>query len=173
MKLITESAYVPENFTGIAEYKNEYKEWHKNGKLHREDGPAIEYANGDKEWYKNGQLQREDGPAVEDANGDKFWYKNGQLHREDGPAMEYANGTKYWYKNGIEVSPMRFRLENMMKFLRRYNYRAVLMAFIWAALIYVILSLAIFQYLNPKSNDMSLFREFMSVVKMEKLETYQ
>ena len=24
-----------------------------NGKLHREDGPAVEYANGDKEWYVN------------------------------------------------------------------------------------------------------------------------
>jgi len=25
-----------------------------NGKLHREDGPAIEFANGDKSWYLNG-----------------------------------------------------------------------------------------------------------------------
>jgi hypothetical protein len=25
-----------------------------NGKLHREDGPAIEYAYGRKEWYLNG-----------------------------------------------------------------------------------------------------------------------
>ena len=27
---------------------------YKNGKLHREDGPAIEYANGSKEWWLNG-----------------------------------------------------------------------------------------------------------------------
>ena len=26
-------------------------EWRLNGKLHREDGPAIEYANGVKSWY--------------------------------------------------------------------------------------------------------------------------
>ena len=26
-----------------------------NGKLHREDGPAIEWANGDKEWWLNGE----------------------------------------------------------------------------------------------------------------------
>ena len=30
------------------------KEWRINGKLHREDGPAIEFANGNKEWYYKG-----------------------------------------------------------------------------------------------------------------------
>jgi len=29
------------------------KFWSLNGKLHREDGPAIEYSNGDKVWYLN------------------------------------------------------------------------------------------------------------------------
>ena len=29
------------------------KSWHLKGKLHREDGPAIEYSNGDKRWYLN------------------------------------------------------------------------------------------------------------------------
>ena len=36
-------------------YPNGTKEWWLNGKLHREDGPAIEYANGNKEWCLNGQ----------------------------------------------------------------------------------------------------------------------
>ena len=27
------------------------KRYYLNGKLHREDGPAIEYANGTKRWY--------------------------------------------------------------------------------------------------------------------------
>ena len=30
------------------------KRWYVNGKLHREDGPAVEYANGSKHWYLNG-----------------------------------------------------------------------------------------------------------------------
>jgi len=77
------------------------KRWkNTNGKLHREDGPAIEYANGDKVWYINGIKHRLDGPAVEDVNGDRFWYKNDKRHREDGPAIEYATGNKYWYING-------------------------------------------------------------------------
>ena len=29
------------------------KFWWSHGKLHREDGPAVEWANGDKEWYLN------------------------------------------------------------------------------------------------------------------------
>ena len=74
-------------------------EWFLNGKLHREDGPAIEYADGDKFWYKNGKYHREDGPACE-FDGTKEWFLNGKYHREDGPAIEYASGTKCWCKNG-------------------------------------------------------------------------
>jgi hypothetical protein len=45
---------VPNNFTGIVEYLYGTKEWFKEGKLHRENGPAIEYANGYKEWWIEG-----------------------------------------------------------------------------------------------------------------------
>jgi hypothetical protein len=31
------------------------KFWYLKGKLHREDGPAIEYADGDKSWWLNGE----------------------------------------------------------------------------------------------------------------------
>jgi hypothetical protein len=59
----------------------------------------IKYDNGDKEWYKDDKLHREDGPAIELADGGSEWYLNGQLHREDGPAIEYADGNKTWYLN--------------------------------------------------------------------------
>jgi NTP pyrophosphatase (non-canonical NTP hydrolase) len=78
----------------IDEYGSKY--WYLNGKLHREDGPAIEGAGGAKSWYLNDKLHREDGPAVEWADGYKEWYLNGKLHREDGPAVEYTDGTKEW-----------------------------------------------------------------------------
>ena len=77
------------------------KHWYLNGKLHREDGPAIEWANGDKHWYLNGELHRERGPAVEGVNGYKRWYFNGKLHRERGPAVEEVNGYKEWWLNGV------------------------------------------------------------------------
>ena len=80
---------------------NKEKCWYLNGKLHREDGPAIERANGDKEWYINGRRHREDGPACERANGDKYWWINDKIHREDGPAVEYENiAARHWYIHG-------------------------------------------------------------------------
>lgn len=45
---------IPKNFTGIAEYPNGDRECYKEGKLHREDGPAVEYSNGEKEWWIDG-----------------------------------------------------------------------------------------------------------------------
>jgi hypothetical protein len=84
------------------------KRWYFNGKLHREDGPAIEWADGDKEWYINGNRHREDGPAIEWRDGQREWCINGELHREDGPAVESADGSKYWYINGKKLTQKQF-----------------------------------------------------------------
>ena len=66
-------------------------------------------ANGTKYWYLNGKLHREDGPAIEYANGEKQWYLNDKLHREDGPAVELANGETRYYINGNHIP----QLDNM------------------------------------------------------------
>ena len=58
------------------------------------------YENGTKEWYLNGKLHREDGPAIKDHYDNKYWYLNGKIHREDGPAAENKNGHKEWWING-------------------------------------------------------------------------
>jgi hypothetical protein len=34
---------------------NGAKYWYLNGKLHREDGPAVKYSDGEKYWYLNGE----------------------------------------------------------------------------------------------------------------------
>jgi hypothetical protein len=61
--------------------------------------PEID-KEGNKRWYNSkGKLHREDGPAVEHSDGSKYWWVNGKLHREDGPAVEYTDGSKYWYLN--------------------------------------------------------------------------
>ena len=83
---------------------NGSKHWYLNGKLHREDGPAIESADSSKSWWLNGKLHREDGPAVEWASGSKTWYLNDKPHREDGPAVEWVDGSKFWYLNGKRVT---------------------------------------------------------------------
>jgi hypothetical protein len=73
--------------------------WCLNGKLHREDGPAIIYADGARCWYQNDELHREDGPAIIYADGTQHWYLNNKRHREDGPAIIYADGTQHWFLN--------------------------------------------------------------------------
>ena len=59
---------------------------------------GIEYRN------EQGKLHREDGPAIEWKSGTKEWRINGKLHRIDGPAIEYSDGSKIWYINGIYYS---------------------------------------------------------------------
>jgi hypothetical protein len=63
------------------------------------------FPNGHKEWYLDGKIHREDGPAVEWVNGSKEWWLNGKLHREDGPAIERADGHKEWYLYSEKVDP--------------------------------------------------------------------
>lgn len=46
-----EQSEISDNFTGIAEYPSGTKYWYKEGKLHREDGPACEWTNGHKQWW--------------------------------------------------------------------------------------------------------------------------
>ena len=70
---------------------------------------TVEVEDGYKEWFLNGKLHREDGPAVEDSNGHKSWYINGNLHREDGPAIEWSNGYKLWYINGVKYTESEFK----------------------------------------------------------------
>jgi hypothetical protein len=59
-------------------------------------------------WLLNGKLHREDGPALEHADGTKFWFLNGKRHRIDGPAVEYTSGKKAWYLNGKQYSEQEF-----------------------------------------------------------------
>lgn len=51
-------------------------------------------------YYKNGKLHNDNGPAIEYVNTAKAWLINGQFHRKDGPAIEYVNGSKEWWING-------------------------------------------------------------------------
>ena len=87
------------------------EEWRKDGKLHRDGGPAYVKRHPDgavfEGWYRNGELRREDGPAwVEhrrDGTAVEEWYEDGVLHREDGPAYvkRHPDGTviEGWCRN--------------------------------------------------------------------------
>jgi hypothetical protein len=47
----------------IDEYGN--KCWYLNGKVHREDGPAIEYAKGSDFWFLEGKLYTQEDFTIE------------------------------------------------------------------------------------------------------------
>ena len=88
----------------MSEYNYGDKYWHLNGKLHREDGPAIEGANGDNSWYLNGKLHREDGPAIEWDDGYKSWYLNDKFIVSTGPDIEKALFTLSTYLQDQEAT---------------------------------------------------------------------
>jgi hypothetical protein len=70
-------------------------------------------------WHKDGKRHREDGPAaiVRDAATGivvkELWVRNNIYHREDGPAVvmrKAATGAIYfseWYNNGNKITPPR------------------------------------------------------------------
>jgi hypothetical protein len=61
---IRDFSELPTDFTGIAEYSNGQKEWFLNGKLHREDGPAVEFHD-TKSWWLNDKHVYDLGPIGE------------------------------------------------------------------------------------------------------------
>ena len=72
--------------------------WYRDGKPHRDNGPAVIFADGAQYWYRDGKLHRDDGPAC--VNGAQYWYRDGKLHRDDGPAVIFADGAQHWYRDG-------------------------------------------------------------------------
>jgi hypothetical protein len=50
------------------------REWWRDGKRHRDGGPAIEWFDGTKVWFQHGQIHREDGPAYEGRDGDTQYH---------------------------------------------------------------------------------------------------
>lgn len=101
---LTHQSLIKKHFT-LRRENNRKREYRLNGRLHREEGPAIEHAKIEGEalsveWYVHGRRHRKDGPAFETKSGAKLWYRNGRLHRENGPALETRGGIKAWYFNG-------------------------------------------------------------------------
>lgn len=75
--------------------------WHKEGKLHREDGPALINTNHNgtgttvEAYYHEGELHRDEaeGPAWENKDsGEAGYYRHGKLHRDNGPAVIHGDG---------------------------------------------------------------------------------
>lgn len=69
------------------------REWLNDaGERHREGGPAaIVLPDGRREWRRRGKLHREDGPAIEHADSSREWWIDGE--RYDGDELEQRRRT--------------------------------------------------------------------------------
>ena len=87
-----------EKLNGIYEVENYGISYYVNGKLHREDGPAIEYINGTKFWIVNDKYHRLDGPAIEWRDGEISYY----IEDIEYSTKEEFEAAVYLYKNGLQ-----------------------------------------------------------------------
>ena len=71
---------ISKDFTGTVEFPSGSILCIKNGKRHRDDGPAAILFDGREEWWFEGERHREDGPAVEYSDGAKFYYLEGKRY---------------------------------------------------------------------------------------------
>jgi hypothetical protein len=68
-----------ENFTGIVKHEDSTIEYLKNGKYHREDGPAVIWFDGLQDWFYEGKPHNLNGPAVIWPGGREEYYVYGTL----------------------------------------------------------------------------------------------
>jgi hypothetical protein len=85
--------------------RREYRD--EDGRLHREEGPALVHANGSVKWYRHGRRHREGAPACVYVNGTRKWYEDGLRHRDGGPAATYPDGRRIWFERGVKIRQER------------------------------------------------------------------
>lgn len=81
--------------------------------------------DGTKEWYRNGKRHRDGGPAIEWFDGTKVWFQNGQLHREDGPAYEGRDGDDQYHLFDVELTFDEFCKRRAEMLQQEHDQRAV------------------------------------------------
>lgn len=98
--------------------------WRRNGRLHRENGPAFITINDDGEvvaesWFFNGMHHRTDGPAHVAFDDDgtlrvEEWWVNDKKHREDGPA-------EIWYRSDGTIRNVEYWLDGIKLSIKQQN----------------------------------------------------
>jgi len=86
----------------IKEHYNKTETYNQSNELHSfDDNPAITYFSGDKYWFKNGKIHRDNGPAriliYKSLIVKHFYCQDGLYHRVAKPAyIEWKDGIKIY-----------------------------------------------------------------------------
>ena len=68
----------------------------------------ITFPNGTTIYLKDGKLHRENGPAIEFLGSGKAYFIDGALHSDKGPAIYWPYEEDcHWYVHGVKVIPPR------------------------------------------------------------------
>jgi hypothetical protein len=78
----------------------------------------LQFPDGTNIHITDGRLHREDGPALETSDGTSYYFIDGALHRDNGPAICSADPKHcHWYKHGIRI-PSQERSRSLIAELR-------------------------------------------------------
>ena len=78
----------------------------------------LQFPDGTNIYITDGRLYREDGPALETSDGTSYYFINGALHRDNGPAICSADPKLcHWFKHGIRI-PSQERSHTLIAELR-------------------------------------------------------
>lgn len=79
----------------------------------------LQLPDGTHIYITDGRLHREDGPALQTSDGTSYYFIDGALHRDNGPAISCANPLLcHWYMHGVRV-PSQDRSRSLIGELRR------------------------------------------------------
>ena len=108
---------------GVEVLEEDFEEEVRKYKLRTRNNKMTNHilSNGSQEWRINGRLHREDGPAIILADGSQSWWIDGKLHREDGPAVIYPDGRQEWWVDEMEVNEKDFE-----EAVKLYHCRVIL-----------------------------------------------
>jgi hypothetical protein len=72
------------------------------GKVPAISNGRYELTGGTVVWFRDGKKHRENGPAEKNRSGYEAWFHRGLLHRDGGPAVTHPTGaTEYWIKGQL------------------------------------------------------------------------
>lgn len=114
-------------YKGVSRQSKPHKDryghiWWKlsDGRIHREDGPAVEYNNGGKAWYLFNKPHRTDGYAIIDLMyNDKSFYVMGTRYDD---VMSWAKAAVQYEHHDAEYKPTQDEIDDKVAHVMQMDF---------------------------------------------------